>query len=494
MFRPIFQSKQNCCDRSKRFSIFRVSPYWLACVPLVALILITWNTAAAAQDATPLTPEDVQGALNATWVMVAATLVIFMNAGFAMLEGGFCRRKNVVNVLSKNFIVFALAIIAYWSVGFSIMFSGVDNGFAGNDGFFLTSLNPAVYGLKPYPEGLPISVFFLYQAAFAGTAATIVSGAVAERIRFVSYAIFSLLLTAFAYPIVGHWVFSANGWLKVQGFHDFAGSTVVHSVGGWAALVGAILLGARKGKYADDGRVNPMPGHNMGMATLGCFILWIGWFGFNGGSELAANQAVPYIILTSNLAGVAGALTATLVTWLKDDQPDLSMMINGLLAGFVAITAGCYVVDYFGAVVIGVIAGIIVVFAVQFFDSMKIDDPVGAVSVHLICGIWGTLAVGLFANPTNLLQRGTDNPIGGLIYNGNVDQLIAQLIGVASVGVFTVIFSIAAWFLVKLVFGLRVPLKAEIDGLDISEHGMEGYHGFGHETEAFGSEIDSHEA
>jgi len=487
----IFRSKQDSLNRDKQFSIFRISTYWLACIPIVAIILVAWNTAAVAQDAPPLTPEDVQGSLNATWIMIAAILVILMNAGFAMLEGGFCRRKNVVNVLSKNFIVFALATIGYWSVGFSIMFSGVDNPFAGNKGFFLTSLNPAVYGLETFPDGLPIAVFFLYQAAFAGTAATIVSGAVAERIRFVSFAVFSLLLTAVAYPLVGHWVYSSSGWLATQGFHDFAGSTVIHSVGGWAALVGAILLGARKGKYADDGRANPMPGHNMGMATLGCFILWIGWFGFNGGSELAANQNVPYIVLVTNIAGVCGALTATLVTWLKDDQPDLSMMINGLLAGLVAITACCDVVDYFGTVLIGAVAGILVVFAVNFLDSMKIDDPVGAVAVHLVCGIWGTVAVGLLANPTTLIQRARENPVGGLFYNGGIDQLISQFIGIAAIGVFIVVFSITAWSLIKLVFGMRVPLKAELDGLDISEHGMEGYHGFGQETDTFGSAINS---
>ena len=487
----IFRSKQDSPSRGKLFSIFRISPYWLACIPIVAIILVAWNTAAMAQDAQPLTLEDVQGALNSTWVMIAAILVIMMNAGFAMLEGGFCRRKNVVNVLSKNFIIFSVSIIAYWALGFSIMFSGVDNPFAGNEGFFLTSVNPAVYGLEAYPEGLPIAVFFLYQAAFAGTAATIVSGAVAERIRFVSFTIFGLLMVAIAYPIVGHWVYSSSGWLAALGFYDFAGSTVIHSVGGWAALVGAILLGARTGKYADDGRANPMPGHNMGMATLGCFILWIGWFGFNGGSELAANQNVPYIVLVTNLAGVCGALTATLVTWLKDDQPDLSMMINGLLAGLVAITACCNVVDYFGTVLIGAVAGILVVFAVNFLDSMKIDDPVGAIAVHLVCGIWGTVAVGLLANPTTILQRAKENPVSGLFYGGGVDQLISQLIGIASIGVFIVIFSIVAWFLVKLVFGLRVPEKAELDGLDITEHGMEGYHGFGQETDTFGSSINS---
>ena len=483
---PIFNLHQR--RSSKKNLIFGISLYWLACIPLVAIISIAWNTAVMAQGTTTtLTLESVQGALNSTWVLVASILVIFMNAGFAMLEGGFCRRKNVVNVLAKNLIVFALTTVAFWAIGFALMFSGTDSPFVGNDGFFLSSTNSAVYGLEPYPKGLPISVFFLYQAAFAGTAATIVSGAVAERIRFVSYAIFSLLLTAIAYPLVGHWITTQNGWLNAMGFYDFAGSTMVHSVGGWAALVGAVMLGARTGKYGDDGSTFPMPGHNMGMATLGCFILWIGWFGFNGGSELAANEAVPYIVLTSNLAAVSAALTATLVTWLRDDRPDLSMIINGLLAGFVAITAGTYVVDYFGAIFIGIVAGVLVVFAISIFDNLKIDDPVGAVTVHLVCGIWGTVAVGLFANPRNILQRGAEQPISGLFYDGNFEQLIAQLIGITAVGAFVTIFSVAAWFLIKLVFGLRVPLKDELEGLDISEHGMEAYYGFVYESEMYSS-------
>ena len=489
MIFSIIRCKPNLPDR--KFLRLRFSPYWLACIPLVAIILVVWNAAAMAQDVRPLTIEEVQGALNSTWVLVAAILVIFMNAGFAMLESGFCRRKNVVNILSKNLLVFALTTMAFWSIGFAIMFGGNDNPFMGNQGFFLNSTNPGIYGLEPYPKGLPISVFFLYQAAFAGTAATIVSGAIAERVRFVSYAIFSLLLTAIAYPIVGHWVFTENGWLATQGFHDFAGSTVVHSVGGWAALVGAILLGARKGKYQEDGRVNPMPGHNMSLATLGCFILWIGWFGFNGGSELAANQAVPYIVLTSNLSAMAGALSATMASWLRDDRPDLSMMINGILAGFVGITAGCYVVDYFGAVIIGLISGILVVFAISLMDSFKIDDPVGAIPVHLVCGIWGTLAVGLLANPKNLLQKGMKAPVSGLVYSGNLDQLVAQITGIVAIGVFISIFSLAAWFFVKLVFGLRVPEKAELDGLDVNEHGMEAYHGFVNESEMFGDNLNS---
>ena len=494
MFSSIFQSKSNFSNRGKRKTLFRISPYWIACIPLVAIVLVTSNTAAMAQNAEPLTIEMVQGALNCTWVLVAACLVIFMNAGFAMLEAGFCRRKNVVNVLSKNLLVFALTTVSFWSIGFSIMFSGVDSPFAGNEGFFLSSSNPAVYGLEAYPIGLPISVFFLYQAAFAGTAATIVSGAVAERIQFVSYAIFSLLLTAIAYPVVGHWIFTENGWLAAKGFHDFAGSTSVHSVGGWAALVGAIVLGARKGKYQEDGRTNPMPGHNMSLATLGCFILWLGWFGFNGGSVLAANEAVPYVVLTSSLSAMAGALTATLTSWLRDDQPDLSMIINGILAGFVSISACCYVVDYFGAVIIGAIAGILVVFAISTIDSFKIDDPVGAIPVHLVCGIWGTLAVGLLANPKNLLQKGLENPISGLVYSGRLDQIITQMTGILAVGAFIAIFSLAAWFFVQVVFGLRVPEKAELDGLDISEHGMEAYHGFVTESDAFsGGSVDSYD-
>ncbi|MEL6788488.1 MAG: ammonium transporter, partial [Cyanobacteria bacterium J06607_15] len=285
-----------------------------------------------------------------------------------------------------------------------------------------------------------------------------------------------------------------NGWLAARGFHDFAGSTMVHSVGGWAALVGAVLLGARAGKYGEDGRVFPMPGHNMGMATLGCFILWIGWFGFNGGSVLAANEAVPYVVLTSNLAAVAGALTATLVTWLRDDRPDLSMIINGLLAGFVSVTAGAFVVDYFGALFVGIVGGILVVFAVSMLDNLKIDDPVGAIAVHLVCGVWGTLAVGLFANPNNPLQRGTENAIGGLFYDGGFEQLLAQIIGIAAVGAFTVVFSVAAWYLIKLVFGLRVDAKDEIEGLDISEHGMEGYNGFVYESDMHGGGLSADEA
>ena len=482
--------KQN--ERSRSLSLFSsyleplqtvrrlFSPYWLACIPLAAIIVVVCSTAAMAQDSEALTPEEVQGTLNAIWILVASILVIFMNAGFGMLETGFCRQKNAVNILSKNLIVFALATLAFWSVGFSIMFSGTENLLFGSEGFFLSG-ESATYGLDPFPAGLPVSVFFLFQAAFAGTAATIVSGAVAERIKFVDFLIFSILLTAISYPLTGHWVWSASGWLGDFGFHDFAGSTVVHSVGGWAALVGAAFLGAREGKYP-NGRISAIPGHNMSIATLGCLILWIGWFGFNPGSELAADEAVPFIAVTTNLAAAAGGVAATLTSWLKDGKPDLSMIINGILAGLVGITAGCYVVDYVSAVVIGLIAGVIVVFSVAFFDSIKIDDPVGATSVHLVCGIWGTLAVGIFANPNNQTQGGAEDAVAGLLY-GNPGQLFIQIIGIVAIGAFTVIFSVVAWGMIKAILGMRVTMEEEIEGLDIGEHGMEAYSGFVKESD-----------
>jgi Amt family ammonium transporter len=454
-----------------------LSPTWLACIPLVALIVIVWNTAAVAQDK-PLTPEDVQGALNATWVLIAAILVIFMNAGFAMLETGFCRQKNAVNVLAKNLIVFALASIAYWAIGFPLMFGSQSNSFFGLGGWFLGG-EPATYGLKPFPEGLPIAVFFLFQVAFAGTSATIVSGAVAERIKFVDFLIFSLLLTGIAYPITGHWAWAVDsGWLNKYGFLDFAGSTVVHSVGGWAALVGAALLGAREGKYQNN-RVNAIPGHNMSIATLGCLILWIGWFGFNPGSQLAADDQIAYIAVTTNLAGAAGGIVATITSWAKDGKPDLSMIINGILAGLVGITAGCNGVSYVGAVIIGAIAGVLVVFAVSFFDAIRIDDPVGATSVHLVCGIWGTLAVGLF----NLEK--------GLFYGHGFEQLLKQIVGILAVGGFTVAFSFAAWLIIKAVLGMRVSKEEEINGLDVGEHGMEAYSGFVKESDIYGTSSSS---
>ena len=441
------------------------SPYWLACIPLTALIVVIWNSAAVAQgfDA-PANVEELKVVLDSIFLLFASVLVIFMNAGFGMLETGFCRQKNAVNILSKNLIVFAIATIAYWAIGYGLMY-GEGTPFIGLQGFFFSG-DPAPYGNDPYPQAVPEAISFLFQVAFAATAATIVSGAVAERIKYDAFLIFSFLLVGVSYAITGHWVWD-GGWLGDvgPGFSDFAGSTVVHSVGGWAALVGAAFLGPRLGKY-EDGQPRAIPGHNMSIATLGCLILWIGWFGFNPGSELAATANVPYIAVTTNLAAAAGGITATFTSWAKDGKPDLSMTINGILAGLVGITAGCAAVSYWGAVVIGAIAGVIVVFAVAFFDSIQIDDPVGAISVHLVNGIWGTLAVGLFA---------TD---GGLFYGGGMGQLIAQIVGILAIGAFTVVFSAVVWAILQATIGIRVTPQEEIEGLDIGEHGMEAYAGF----------------
>ncbi|ACK68964.1 ammonium transporter [Gloeothece citriformis PCC 7424] len=464
------------------------SPYWLACIPLAALIVIVWHGAVAAQDTVEITVEGVsenvatvQGYLNMIWVLIAAILVIFMNAGFCMLEAGLCRQKNAVNILAKNLIVFALASIAYWIIGYSFMF-GQGNPFIGGGGWFLSG-SPETYGLSPFPAGLPVPVHFLFQVAFAGTAATIVSGAVAERIKFLDFLIFSLFLTGISYPITGHWAWNAGGWLYTLGFRDFAGSTVVHLVGGCAALMGAAILGPRLGKY-NDGRINAIPGHNLSIATLGCLILWIGWFGFNPGSQLAVDQAVPYIAVTTNLAGAAGGISATATSWIKDGKPDLSMIINGILAGLVAVTAGCNVVSYWGATVIGLIGGIIVVYAVSFFDSIKIDDPVGALSVHLVNGAWGTLAVGIFADP-NIPIAPEENAAAGLLY-GNGGLIVTQIIGIVSVGLFTLILSSAAWMVLKATMGIRVTPEEEMEGLDVGEHGMEAYSGFVKEADVLG--------
>lgn len=461
------------------------SPSWFACIPLAAIIVVVWNTAAIAQDSTAPSLEQLQGTLNAIWVLVASILVIFMNAGFAMLETGFCRQKNAVNILSKNLIVFALATLAYWVIGYSLMFGAQGNSFIGLGGWFLSSSDPATYGLQPFPAGLPIPLAFLFQSAFAGTAATIVSGAVAERIKFTDFLIFSVVLVGIAYPITGHWIwgggllskipFLTDGDGNALAFKDFAGSTAVHSVGGWAALVGAAVLGPREGKYR-DGRVNALPGHNMSIATLGCLILWICWFGFNAGSTLVANETVPYIAVTTNLAAAMGGLVATGTSWARDGKPDLSMIINGILAGLVGVTAGCDGVSYWGAIAIGAIAGFIVVFAVGFFDQIKIDDPVGATSVHLVCGVWGTLAVGLF------------NKDLGLFYGGGINQLLVQIIGILTVGGFTVAFSFVTWYALKATLGIRVSREEEARGLDIGEHGMEAYSGFVKESDVlFGS-------
>ncbi|MEO0948989.1 MAG: ammonium transporter [Cyanobacteria bacterium J06641_5] len=445
----------------------RISPHWLACIPLTALLVAIWDGAAVAQHAFDTEaldfsdPAILKGSLDTAFIFICSVLIIFMNAGFGMLEAGFCRQKNTVNILAKNLIVFAIATLSYWAVGFAFM-HGQGNTVIGLDGFFVASDTPATYGLEPFPKDLPIGVFFLSQVAFAATAATIVSGAVAERIKFIDFLLFSAILTGIAYPITGHWQWG-GGWLTEFGFHDFAGSTIVHSVGGWAALTGAFVLGPRVDKYLKDGSANAIPGHNMAISTLGCLILWIGWYGFNVGSQLEASPSIAFIAMTTTLSAAAGGVAATVTSWFRDGQPDLSMIINGILAGLVSITAGCDVIPYPLAVLTGAIGGVLVVFCVAIFDDIKIDDPVGATSVHLVCGIWGTLAVALFG--------------GG--------SFIAQIVGIFAVGGFTVLLSAGAWLLLKATLGIRVSTEEELQGLDISEHSMEAYYGLAKEEVDF---------
>ncbi|MBD2458593.1 ammonium transporter [Nostoc sp. FACHB-87] len=471
-------------------AIKRLSPSWRACLPLACLIVLGWSYVAVAQTPAPAGPTtaDLKIALDTLWVAIAAFLVFFMNAGFCMLETGFCRQKNAVNVLAKNLIVFALSTVAFWAIGFGLMF-GDGNDFIGLSGFFLPDDNSPATG-DAYKgvfsalnwTGVPLAAKFLFQLVFAGTAATIVSGAVAERIKFVDFLIFSLLLVGIAYPITGHWIWGA-GWLADMGFWDFAGSTVVHSVGGWAALMGAAFLGPRIGKYQDKQAV-ALPGHNMSIATLGCLILWLGWFGFNPGSVMAADpNAITHIALTTNMAGAVGGIAATVVAWVYLGKPDLSMIINGILAGLVGITASCAYVSIPSSIVIGLIAGILVVFAVPFFDKLGIDDPVGATSVHLVCGIWGTLCVGLFSVGPGGYPWMVDlagKPVGphGLFAGGGFGTLIPQIIGILAVGGMTVLLSTIFWLVLKATLGIRVTREEELEGLDIGEHGMEAYSGF----------------
>ncbi|MEW6193698.1 MAG: ammonium transporter [Bacteroidota bacterium] len=412
------------------------------------------------------------------WVLFTAMLVFFMNLGFALVESGFARSKNTVNILSKNFIVFAISSLAFWVIGWGLMFgdgsdffglsglfglSGADNSPASGDSY------SGVYSSMSWAS-VPLLAKFFFQLVFAGTAATIVSGAVAERIKYIAFIVFSFVLVGFMYPVTGHWIWG-GGWLAKLGFWDFAGSTVVHSVGGWAALTGAIILGPRIGKYK-DGKIFPIPGHNMTSATIGVLVLWLGWFGFNPGSTMAADpEAISRISITTNSAAIAGLLSSTAVAWLVLGKPDLSMTINGCLAGLVAVTAGCAYISVGSSLIIGAVAGVIVVYAVIAFDKLKIDDPVGALAVHLANGVFGTLAVGLFAQ--DVFMPGTTG--NGLFFGGGFGLLISQLIGVVSVGAFTFVVSFVVWTILKKVIGIRVSEKEEIEGLDIGEHGMEAY-------------------
>ncbi len=401
--------------------------------------------------------ELVQSHADYVWTLVAAALVFFMQAGFAMVETGFTRAKNAINIMMKNLMDFAVGTLAFWAVGFGLMFGVSSTGWIGTSGFFLSDWTP---GGDPW-----VLAFWMFQVVFCATAATIVSGAMAERTKFSSYIIYSAVVSMVVYPIFGGWawgsLFNGGGWLEALGFIDFAGSTVVHSMGGWIALAGAIVLGPRLGKFSKDGRAQAIPGHNMPLAALGVFILWLGWFGFNPGSTTAANKEISWIFVNTNLAAATGAVAAMCASWLKFGKPDLSMSLNGALAGLVGITAGCYNVSPNSSIIIGAVAGVLVVFSVLFFDRIKIDDPVGAVSVHGVCGAWGTLAAGLF----NL--------------EGVTLQIIGvQLLGIAACFVWAFGIGFLMFKVIDLTVGLRVSPEEEAEGLDFSEHAGNAYPDF----------------
>ncbi len=402
-------------------------------------------------------PEKVQFNLDVVWTCVAAFLVFFMQAGFAMVEAGFTRAKNAVNILMKNLMDFSIGTIGFACIGFGLMF-GVSDGYFGKSLFFLSGM-----GFGEEAGWGP--TFLIFQTVFAATAATIVSGAMAERTKFVSYLVYSFFISAIIYPIFGSWAWGGlldgGGWLEGMGFLDFAGSTVVHSVGGWLALAGAIVLGPRIGKYGPDGKSRAIMGHNIPLAALGVFILWLGWFGFNPGSTTAGSVSIGHIAVTTNIAAAAGAIVAMFVAWILFKKPDASMALNGALAGLVSITAPCDIASPFGALLIGAVGGALVVFAVVFIDRvLKIDDPVGAVSVHGVCGAWGTLSCGLLTSEASLSQFGI------------------QLAGVAAGFVWAFGAGLILFGILKFTIGLRVSREEELAGLDVGEHGMEAYTGF----------------
>jgi Amt family ammonium transporter len=437
----------------------------------------------------PLTPADLKVMADTVWVMVTGMLVFFMNLGFAAVESGMCRAKNCVNILSKNFIVFAVTSIGFWLLGWGLMFGDAPEGqeYVGTKGVWMVSgadNSPATaadykgeYSAISW-TGVPLWAKFFFQLVFAGTAATIVSGAVAERIKYLSFILFSFIMAIAIYPVVGHWIWG-GGWLADRGFVDFAGSTQVHSIGGWAALVGVYILGPRLGKYSPDGKIRAIPGHNLSLATIGCFVLWFGWFGFNPGSTMGVDAAaISEIAVTTNMAAAAAALSATAVAWIVLGKPDLGMTLNGALAGLVAITAPCAFVTVGASVIIGLIAGVIVVFGVMMFDRLRADDPVGATSVHLLNGVFGTLCVGLFATPDRIVRSGNVEQKAGLFYGGGSEQLIDQLIGVAACAGYVIVASAIAWTLLKVTIGIRVSKEEELEGLDHGEHGNQAYPAF----------------
>ncbi len=429
------------------------------------LSLVAASSEAVTTLAGVVQSADEYDGLSTLWVLLAAILVFFMQAGFGMVEAGLIRSKNAANVLMKNLMDFCFAALGFFLFGYAIMY-GTGGAFLGTDGWFM-------FGVESPVEGLPVEIFWLFQAVFAGTAATIVSGAMAERMRFVAYLTYSFLLTAFLYPVVGHWVWG-GGWLAELGFYDFAGSTVVHGVGGVAALVGAWLLGARIGRFDPDGTPHAIPGHNMPLVTMGVFILWFGWYGFNAGSTLGMGEpgVVARVAMNTTLAPAAGAIAGMVTAWLKFGKPDLTLALNGALAGLVGITAPCAAVGSGSAIAIGASSGVLVVYGITWLNLIRIDDPVGAIPVHGLCGVWGTLAVGIFG------QAALGAPQDGLFYGGGFGQLGIQMLGlVASLG-FIAVTMFIVFKAIDAVMGLRVPRETELRGLDLDEHGMESYAGF----------------
>ena len=421
------------------------------------------DEAATTEETAPADPvSELADNANILWVCLAAFLVFFMQAGFALVECGFTRAKNACNIIMKNLMDLSMGSIAFWMVGFGLMFgvASATKGFLGLDEFFFDAGDSGFNW-----------AFILFQTVFAATAATIVSGAMAERTKFVGYLIYSVAICVIVYPVFGKWAWGSlliddaahAGWLSNMGFLDFAGSTVVHSIGGWAALAGAIVIGPRLGKYSKDGKTLPIPAHNIPLGALGVFILWLGWFGFNAGSTVALGGDLARIAFVTNLSAAGGAIAALITSWILFKKPDPTFALNGALAGLVGITAGCDVIGPPLAVLTGAIAGVIVVFACVMFDKLKIDDPVGAISVHGVCGAWGTLAVGLFMAE------------GGLFLGGGVSQLVTQLIGVAAAFCWAFPVSLGIFLAIKYTVGLRVSPAEETEGLDITEHGILAY-------------------
>ncbi|MDR1971874.1 MAG: ammonium transporter [Treponema sp.] len=435
---------------------------------VLAILLLAVGFSLFAQE-----EYSLNDAMDMVWLFLGASLVFIMQAGFAMVETGLTRAKNATNIVMKNLMDFCFGAIVYWAIGWGFMYGSVGIDAAGE------AIAGKFIGLSDFFKGIMDDPVYyrdwFFQVVFAATAATIVSGAMAERTQFKSYLIYTCFISAVIYPISGHWIWG-GGWLADLGFHDFAGSTVVHSVGGWAALMGALVLGPRQGKYVKgaDGAVSvkAFPGHNIPLAMLGVFLLWFGWYGFNGASTLSGTSPdIARVCVTTTLAASAGAIAALIFSWIWFKKPDASMTMNGALAGLVAITAPCGVVSPGAAIVIGLIGGVLVVLSVEFIDKvLKIDDPVGASSVHLTCGIWGTLAVGIWGN--------IEGTAVGLLHGGGFAQLGVQALGIVAVGAWAALTSLLLFLIIKVITGLRVSPKEELVGLDLSEHKAEAYTGF----------------